>query len=199
MLARLVISQVTTLPHISANMDVTSQVPVYGRKFLRCLAARPLPSGLAASPSRISLLRVDKANLAWLPSRRTELLSLQTPTSTTCRQCTAKYRLLTTLPRAAPRLLLIPRAPSKTPLSSLQLHCRPLPATLPAGAWTLALVVNLTRRPPIRLPSSGRFSTRLVLFSVQLEEPVIQFLAVVRRGSMVWYPRAIPLPYFLLQ
>jgi len=142
---------------------------------------------------------VMQAHLAWLRSPPTELLSLQTPTSPTCRQCTLKYRSLTTLPRATPRLLLIPHAPSKTPLSSLQLHCRPLPATLPASAWNLTLVVNLTRKLPIRVPSSGRFSTRLVLFSVQLEEAVIQLLAMVRRASMVWYPRAIPLPYFLLQ
>jgi len=64
MLARLVISQVTTLSRISVNMVVTSQVPVYGRRFLCCLAAMLFPSGLAALPSRISLLRVDKANLA---------------------------------------------------------------------------------------------------------------------------------------
>ena len=102
-----------------------------------------------------------------------------------------------TLPRAAPRLLLIPHALSKTPLSSLQLHCRPLPATLPASAWNLTLVVNLTRRPPIRLPSSGRFSTRLVLFSVQLEEAAVKFLLMGRQGSMVWHPRAIPVSLFL--
>ena len=89
---RLVISQVSTLSHISVNMVVTSQVPVYGRKFLRCLASKLPLSGLAALPSRISLLRAIKANLAWLRYPPTDLLSLQTTTSTTCRQCTLSFR-----------------------------------------------------------------------------------------------------------
>jgi len=198
MLARLVISQATTLSHISVNLAVTSQVHVFGRKFLRCLAVKLLPSGLVALPSRISLQRVAKANLAWLISPLTDLLSPQTPTSTTCRLCTVKFRSSIALLRAPPRLLLTPHAPSKTPHSSLQLHCRPLLATLRVNAWNLALVVNLIRRSPIRLRSSDRFSIPLVLFSVQLEEVVVQLLPMGPRGSMVRYPRAIPLPSFLL-
>lgn len=197
MLARLVISRATTLSHISANLAVTRQAHVYGLKSLRCLVVKHLPSGLAALPFRISLLRVNKANLAWSIFPPTDLLSLQTPISTTCRQCTIKYRSLTALLRAPPRPLLIPRAPSKTPLSSLQLRYRPLPATLRASAWNLALAVNSIHRSPIRLPFSGRFSIRLVLFLVQSEEAAVQFLPMVRRGSMVKSLRATPLPYFL--
>ena len=41
-------------------------------------------------------------------------------------------------------------------------------------------------------------SMRLVLFSVQLEGAVAQFLAMARRGSMVRYPRATPVSLFRL-